>query len=76
MQPRSSLGLFLSMALLATPSLGILLSAVTLGEAVGPSLVAGVLLIGAGIRLATTAAGPTRAVESPGEPQGRPHARG
>jgi drug/metabolite transporter (DMT)-like permease len=47
----------MSMALLATPALGILLSAATLGEAVGPSLVAGVLLIGAGIRLATTVAG-------------------
>lgn len=57
----------MSMALLATPSLGIVLSAVTLGEAIGPSLIAGVLLIAAGIRLATTAAGPARAVESPGE---------
>ena len=56
----------MSMALLATPSLGILLSAVTLGETIGPSLIAGVLLIAAGIRLATTAAGPARAVESPG----------
>ena len=57
----------LSMALLATPSLGIPLSAVTLGEAIGPSLIAGVLLIGAGIRLATATAGPTRAAELPGE---------
>lgn len=56
----------MSMALLATPSLGILLSAVTLGEAIGPSLIAGVLLIAAGIRLATTAAGPAPTVESTG----------
>jgi drug/metabolite transporter (DMT)-like permease len=47
----------MSMALLATPSLGILISALTLGEAVGPSLIAGVVLIGAGIRLATNASG-------------------
>lgn len=42
----------LSMALMATPSLGILLSALVLGEAIGASLIAGVVLIGAGIRLA------------------------
>ena len=42
----------LSMALLATPPIGILLSAVTLGETVGPSLVAGAVLIAAGIWLA------------------------
>jgi drug/metabolite transporter (DMT)-like permease len=42
----------LSMALLATPPIGILLSAVTLGETVGPSLVAGSVLIAAGIWLA------------------------
>ncbi len=42
----------MSMALLATPSLGILVSALTLGEHIGTSLIAGVLLIGAGIRLA------------------------
>jgi drug/metabolite transporter (DMT)-like permease len=42
----------LSMALLATPPVGILLSALTLGETVGPSLVAGAALIAAGIRLA------------------------
>lgn len=45
----------MSMALLATPSLGILISALTLGEAVEASLVVGVVLIGAGIRLATNA---------------------
>lgn len=44
----------LSMALMATPSLGILLSALLLGEAVGISLIVGVVLIGAGIRLATS----------------------
>ena len=43
----------MSMALLATPSLGILLSALTLDEPIGASLIAGVLLIGAGILLAT-----------------------
>ena len=42
----------LSMALLATPPVGILLSALTLGETVGSSLVAGAALIAAGIRLA------------------------
>jgi drug/metabolite transporter (DMT)-like permease len=45
----------MSMALLATPTLGILISALTLGEAVEASLVAGVVLIGAGIRLASNA---------------------
>jgi len=45
----------MSMALLATPSLGILISTLTLGETVGASLVAGVVLIGTGIRLATIA---------------------
>jgi drug/metabolite transporter (DMT)-like permease len=43
----------MSMALLATPSLGILISALTLGEAVGVSLIAGVVLIAAGIRCVT-----------------------
>jgi drug/metabolite transporter (DMT)-like permease len=43
----------LSMALLATPALGILISALVLGEHVGVSLIAGVLLIAAGIRLVT-----------------------
>jgi drug/metabolite transporter (DMT)-like permease len=38
----------MSMALLATPSLGILISALTLGETVGLSLIAGVVLIAAG----------------------------
>ena len=50
----------MSMALLGAPSLGILLSAVVLGETVGPSLVAGVLAIGAGISLASKASSPAR----------------
>jgi len=44
-------------ALLATPSLGILISALALGEEIGLSLIAGVLLIAAGIRMATATAG-------------------
>lgn len=43
----------MSMALLATPSLGIAISAFTLGETVGVPLISGVVLIAAGIRLAT-----------------------
>ena len=43
----------MSMALLATPSLGILISAVALHEPVTISLIGGVALVGAGIRLAT-----------------------
>lgn len=42
----------LSTALLATPALGALISAFTLGEEIGLSLVAGAVLIAAGIRLA------------------------
>jgi drug/metabolite transporter (DMT)-like permease len=45
----------MSMALLATPSLGILVSASTLGESIGPSLITGLVLVGAGIRMATWA---------------------
>jgi drug/metabolite transporter (DMT)-like permease len=45
----------LSMALLATPGIGILISAIALGEPVGPSLIAGVALTSTGIRLATSA---------------------
>jgi drug/metabolite transporter (DMT)-like permease len=45
----------ISMALLATPGLGVLISALALGESVTASLVAGIVLVGAGIRLATTA---------------------
>lgn len=43
----------MSMALLATPGIGILVSAVTLGETIDVSLIAGVVLTSAGIRLAT-----------------------
>jgi probable blue pigment (indigoidine) exporter len=42
----------LSMALLAAPTLGILISGIALGESIGASLIVGVLLIAAGIRLA------------------------
>jgi len=43
----------LSVALLATPSLGLLISALTLGEPVNGSLIVGMVLVGAGIRLTT-----------------------
>lgn len=46
----------MSMALLATPSLGILISVLTLGEKIGTSLVAGIVLTAAGIRVATLSA--------------------
>lgn len=42
----------ISMALLATPSLGLLISALTLHETVTISLAAGIILVAAGIRLA------------------------
>ena len=42
----------ISMALMAAPPLGILISAATLGEQIGASLIAGAILICAGIRLA------------------------
>jgi drug/metabolite transporter (DMT)-like permease len=42
----------LSMALLATPALGILVSALWLGEPVGLGLLAGAGLVASGIRLA------------------------
>ena len=50
----------IAMALLAVPSLGILISALTLGEAVDSLLICGVVLIGIGIRLVvkTTASEP------------------
>jgi len=41
----------LSTALLATPLVGILLSAFTLGEAISPSLIVGAVLVATGIRL-------------------------
>ena len=50
----------ISMGLLATPSLGLLISALTLGETVSGSLITGILLVGAGIRLATVTPGPQR----------------
>jgi drug/metabolite transporter (DMT)-like permease len=43
----------ISMVLLASPGLGILISALVLGEEVGVSLIGGALLVAAGIRLAT-----------------------
>jgi drug/metabolite transporter (DMT)-like permease len=43
----------ISMALLAAPGLGIVISAVLLGEEIGMSLIAGAALTAAGIRLAT-----------------------
>jgi hypothetical protein len=46
----------LSMALLAAPVLGILISALALAEAVGASLIAGAVLIAGGIRLASVEA--------------------
>ena len=45
----------MSMALLATPGLGILISALTLGEAIDVSLVTGFALTVTGIHLATSA---------------------
>lgn len=56
----------MSMALLAAPSLGLLISALTLGEEIGASLLGGVILIGAGIRLVTSASG-----SSPGKRSAR-----
>jgi drug/metabolite transporter (DMT)-like permease len=46
----------MSMALLAAPTIGILISAVTLGETVGASLIGGSLLVGGGILLTTVIA--------------------
>jgi O-acetylserine/cysteine efflux transporter len=45
----------MSMALLATPSLGVLISAFTFGEHVGPELLAGLVLIGLGIGMSSRA---------------------
>jgi drug/metabolite transporter (DMT)-like permease len=44
----------ISTALLATPALGISISALMLGETIGLTLICGVAVIGAGIRLATS----------------------
>ena len=41
----------LSVALLATPSLGLLISALMLAEPISASLIVGMVLVGAGIRL-------------------------
>jgi drug/metabolite transporter (DMT)-like permease len=59
----------LSVALLATPSLGIAISAWTQHEDIGVSLVAGVIMIAAGIRLAT--ATPPRASHRAGNTEPR-----
>jgi probable blue pigment (indigoidine) exporter len=47
----------ISMALLATPSLGLLISALTLGETVTVSLAIGVVLVAMGIGLVTRSPG-------------------
>lgn len=47
----------MSMALLAVPGLGIVISNLMLGEAIDRSLLIGVVLIGVGIRLATASSG-------------------
>lgn len=57
----------MSMALLSTPSLGITISALVLGEKVGSSLIAGVVLIGVGIRLANSA--PSARSDAPRAPE-------
>ena len=44
----------LSVALLATPGLGLVISALTQGERIGVPLIAGMALIAVGIRLTTT----------------------
>jgi drug/metabolite transporter (DMT)-like permease len=43
----------MAMGLLATPSLGVIISALTFGERIGTELVAGLLLIAVGIRLSS-----------------------
>ena len=59
----------LSMALLAATCLGIPISALTLGEGIGISLIVGALLIGSGIRLATLAAAPGPKPDRPSRAQ-------
>ena len=59
----------MSVALLAVPSLGLLISALTFHEAVNVSLGLGVVLIAAGVLLTTTGAVPL-----PGSDEGRPQA--
>ncbi len=58
----------ISMALLAVPPLGISISALALGEAIDRTLIAGVILIAAGIRLATLAPRPLRIAAPAAEP--------
>lgn len=53
----------MSMALLAAPGIGIVISALTLHEHVGAPLIAGVILIAAGIRLSTTPAAESTPVD-------------
>jgi drug/metabolite transporter (DMT)-like permease len=48
----------IAVALLATPALGLMISALALGEAVDTRLLVGVVLVGAGIRLATKGGSP------------------
>ncbi|HEY9504334.1 MAG TPA: hypothetical protein VIQ27_00070, partial [Gemmatimonadales bacterium] len=52
----------LAMALLATPALGLMISALTLRESVDAPLFVGLVLVGAGIRLATMPAVPADSV--------------
>jgi drug/metabolite transporter (DMT)-like permease len=61
-----------SMALLATPSVGLSISALTLGETVSVSLVIGVILVGAGIRLATMGSRTRKWRVSAGQDKTRP----
>jgi drug/metabolite transporter (DMT)-like permease len=56
----------MSMALLLAPCLGILISAVTLGEVIGPSLVCGVGLVGVGIYLANRSSPPRPSTQASG----------
>lgn len=56
-----------SVALLATPSLGLLISALALGETVSVSLIVGIVAVGTGIRLATARGGGTSRRVSPGQ---------
>jgi drug/metabolite transporter (DMT)-like permease len=52
----------IAMVLLATPAVGLIISALTLGESVDAPLLVGILLVGAGIRLATMAAVPADSI--------------
>jgi drug/metabolite transporter (DMT)-like permease len=48
----------LSVGLLATPTLGLTISAITLNEPIGPALLWGLALVGVGIALTTRGARP------------------